>query len=123
MSTDVDSRQPTAGRQFYERQLAYLQSGDVEGLIAQHYHADALLVTFDTAVRGHEALTAYFRRYLEQLGHLEVVSTDNFTETGDTILLEATVSSALGAARVYDAFVLREGKICYHFAGVMGPAR
>lgn len=122
MDMEAETRRPAAGRQFYERQLAYLQAGDVDGLIAQHYHDDALLVTFETAVRGRDALTAYFRRYVQQLGHLEVVSTDNFTETGDAIFLEATVTSALGTARVYDALVLREGKISYHFAGVMGPA-
>lgn len=122
MDVDTDTRQPAAGRQFYERQLAYLQAGDVAGLIARHYHDDALLVTFDAAVRGRDALNEYFGRYLRQLGHLEVVSTDNFRETGDTIFLEATVTTALGAARVYDTFVLREGKITYHFAGVMGPA-
>ena len=122
MDMDADARQPAVGRQFYERQLAYLQAGDVDGLIVQHYHDDALLVTFDTAVRGRDALKEYFGRYLQQLGRLEVVSTDNFRETGDTIFLEATVTPALGAARVYDAFVLHEGRICYHFAGVMGPA-
>ena len=44
---------------------------------------------------------------------------DKFVETEDTILFEATVRSQLGEARVYDALVLREGKIDYHFAGVM----
>jgi hypothetical protein len=31
------------------------------------------------------------------------------------------MTTALGTTRVYDAFVLREGKIAYHFAGVIGP--
>jgi hypothetical protein len=29
------------------------------------------------------------------------------------------VATALGIARVYDAFVLREGKVTHHFAGVI----
>jgi len=116
----MGTRQYVSGRQFYERQLAYLQAGDVEGLIDQHYHDDALLVGFDVTVRGRDALKEYFRRYLRQLGHLEVVSTDKFVETGDAIFLEATMRTALGVARVYDAFVLRDGKISYHFAGVFG---
>ena len=111
-----------SGRQFYERQLTYLQAGDVEGLIDQHYHDDALLVWFDRTIRGRGELTAYFRHYLQQLGQLEVISTDNYTETGDTIFLEATMRTALGIARVYDALVLREDKIAYHFAGMIGPA-
>jgi len=117
----VDTRQYVSGQQFYERQLAYLQAGDVKGLIDHHYHADAALVTFDVTVRGHDALIAHFRGYLQRLGQLEVLSTDKFVETGDTIFLEATMRTALGAARVYDAFVLRDGKIAYHFTGVIDP--
>jgi len=117
----MEPPQGVSGRQFYERQLAYLQGGDVDGLIDHHYHADAALVTFDVTVRGRAALKEYFRRYLRQLGHLEALSTDKFVETGDTIFLEATLRTALGVARVYDAFVLRDGKIAYHFAGVIGP--
>lgn len=114
--------QDGAGQTFYARQLAYLQANDVDGLIGAHYHADAVLVTAAQTVRGREALKTYFTGYLQQLGSLEVISTDNFTASGDTILLEATVRTALGVAQVYDAFVLREGKIAYHFAGVMGRA-
>lgn len=117
----MDRCQYVSGWQFYERQLAYLQAGDVDELIDQHYHDDALLVSFEVTVRGRDALREYFRRYLQQLGQLEVLSTDKFTETGDAIFLEATMRTALGVARVYDAFVLREGKIAYHFAGVIGP--
>ena len=116
----METHHPGTGRQFYKRQVAFLQANDVEGLIEQHYHPDAVLVTFDATVRGRDALIAYFRRYLQQLGSLEVLSTDKFVETGDTIFLEATVATALGIARVYDAFVLRAGKISHHFAGVIG---
>ena len=109
------------GRRFYEEQLNYLAAKDVEGLVANHYNDDAVLISFDVTVRGHEALRDYFRIYLERLGTLAVTSTDKFTETDDTIFFEATVTSNPGAVRVYDAFVLRDGKISYHFAGVMGP--
>jgi hypothetical protein len=116
----MDPLQHRSSRQFYERQLAYLQAHDVEGLIADHYHDDALLVTFGGTARGSEALDEQFRRYLDQIGHLEVISTDRFTATGDSIFLEATMTTDLGTTRVYDAFVLREGKIAYHFAGEIG---
>lgn len=111
---------PGPGRRFYERQVALLQAGDVDGLIEQHYHLDATLIRFEVTVRGHEALKAYFRAYLQQLVFLEVLSTDHFTETEDAIFLEATMRTALGTARVYDVLVLREGKITHHFAGLIG---
>ena len=55
----------------------------------------------------------------QKLSPLVVKSTDKFTSTGDSIFLEATVESAMGQARVYDAFVLRDGKITHHFTGVI----
>ena len=80
-----------SGLQFYERQVAYLQADDVEGLIDRHYREDALLVGFGGRSADDGELKEYFRRYLQRLGQLELVSTDNFAETGDTIFLEATV--------------------------------
>ena len=109
------------GRKFYEEHLGYLTAKDVEGLVANHYNDDAVFISFDVTVKGREALRDYFRTYLERLGTLTVMSTDKFAETEDSILLEATVTSNLGTVRVYDAFVLRDGKISYHFAGVIGP--
>lgn len=110
----------TPGWTFYQRQLDYLRAKNVDGLIEAHYDDDAVLISFDRTVRGHDALKDHFRGYLEMLGDLVVESTDKFTETDDAIFLEATVTSNLGGARVYDAFVLRDGKISHHFTGVIG---
>jgi len=56
--------------------------------------------------------------YLDGLPGMKVMSTDKFVETADTIFLEATISLDAGEAKVYDAFVLRAGKIVRHFAGL-----
>lgn len=108
----------TPGRQLYEKQLDYIFAKDVEGLINNHYNEDAVLIGFDIVVKGRAALKDYFHVYLEKLGHLEVKSTDKFQETEDTVFLEAQVVSNLGPAVVYDAWVLKDGKISYHFTGV-----
>jgi hypothetical protein len=108
----------TGKRQLYEAQLRYLQAGDVDGLIDNQYTDDALLVSFDNQIRGNAALKDYFRGYLQVLGTIEVLSTDRFVETDDTVFFEATMKTNLGQARVFDAWVLRDGKISYHFTGV-----
>jgi hypothetical protein len=108
----------TGKRQLYEAQLRYLQAGDVDGLIDNQYTDDALLVSFDNQIRGNAALKEYFRGYLQVLGTIEVLSTDRFVETDDTVFFEATMKTNLGQARVFDAWVLRDGKISYHFTGV-----
>jgi hypothetical protein len=56
------------------------------------------------------------------LGKLEVVSTDKFVETDDSLFFEATVNTNFGQAKVFDAWVLRDGKISHHFTGVYPPA-
>lgn len=108
-------------REFYERQIDYLVAGDVEGLIDNQYTDDALLVSFDNQIRGNAALKEYFKGYVEMLGKLEVVSTDKFVETDDAVFFEATVNTNFGQAVVFDAWVLRDGKIAYHFTGVHPP--
>ncbi len=108
----------TQAREFYKEQLDYLFAKDVDGLIDNHYNEDALLVGFDFVVKGRDALKAHFRNYLQTLGHLEVKSTNKFRAAEDYLFFEASVVSDLGPAEVYDALVLKEGKISYHFTGV-----
>lgn len=105
------------GLEFYERQLDYLFKKDVDGLIDNHYDEDAELIGFDFVVKGRDALKEHFRNYLGMLGDLKVKSTDKFRETDDTIFFEASVETDLGSAVVYDAFVLENGKVRYHFTG------
>ena len=109
-------------RQFYEAQIGYLLAGDVEGLIDNQYTDDATLVSFDNQIHGNAALKVYFKGYLEMLGSIEVVSTDKFVETADSLFFEATVNTNFGQAKVFDAWVLRDGKISHHFTGVYPPA-
>jgi hypothetical protein len=109
----------SAGREFYDRQVAYLEANDVEGLIQNNYAPDAVLVSFDFQHRGHHALTEHFKEYLKQLGGLKVKSTDKFTETPDSIFFEATVTTGHGEAKVYDVFMLKDGKVTHHFTGLV----
>lgn len=109
------------GRAFYDRQVAFLEANDVEGLIHSQYSPDAELVGFDLNIIGTEALIEHFKEYLAHMGGIKVLSTDKFMETEDTIMFEATVQVAAGIARVYDSFVLlKNGKAAYHFTGLLG---
>jgi hypothetical protein len=107
------------GREFYDRQIQYLLDRDIDALIDNHYNEDAKLVSHDNVIQGRDDLKQYFKGYVEMLGDLQVLSTDKFTDTGDAIMFEATVNSNFGQVRVYDAFVMNNGKIDYHFTGVM----
>jgi ketosteroid isomerase-like protein len=108
----------TPGKQFYARQIAALESYDLEAIMDQ-YHDDAVLVNFDKTVRGKQALREHFTGYLAMLGSLKVLSTDRWTETPEAIYFEATVRTAGGEAKVYDVFMLRDGRATYHFSGMI----
>ena len=108
----------TPGKQFYERQVTYLLSKDVDKLVADQYHEDGMVVSHEFQVQGHEALRQHFREYLKWVDIQKVLSTDKFTETENTVFFEATVRSNFGIVHVFDVFVLDKGKIRYHFTGV-----
>jgi len=110
----------TPGRKFYEEHLAYIQAGDFDGLVDNHYHDDAVFTSFYAVARGREALRAHFRKYLSGLGPM-TIHLDKLAESEDTLLLETTVHAEAGEERTYNAFVLRDGKIAYHFYGVIEP--
>ncbi len=108
----------TPGKAFYQRQIAALEVGNIDVILTQ-YHPDATVIGFDFTVKGHAAIQKHFEGYLERLGALKLKSTDKFTETDDAIFFEATITSNLGEARVYDVFLLQDGKATRHFTGLI----
>ena len=110
----------TPGQDFYTRQVALLEAGNVVGLIATQYAPDAELIGYGLHVIGREALITHFTSYLAGLGSIKLLSTDKFMDAGDAIMFEASIRVAAGVARVYDSFVLKDGKAIHHFTGMLG---
>ena len=110
----------TQGKAFYQRQVSFLEDNDVPGLIASQYAPDAELVGYDLHVSGTQALIKHFTAYLGHLGGIKLISTDKFMETENAIMFEASIKVAAGVARVYDTFVLKDGKAIHHFTGMLG---
>jgi len=108
----------TVGQAFYQQQVAALEAQDIDALVAQ-YHEDAVMIGFDFTVRGHEAIREHLTAYLAKLGGMKLVSTDRFAETEDSIFFEATVHTPLAEAKVYDVFMLRDGRATHQFTGVL----
>ena len=109
----------SAGQRFYNDQVRFCETKDIGG-IRSHYTDDATLVSFDNQIHGGDAIAEYFRGYLDRMAGLTLRSTDKFVETEDTLFFEATIDLDAGVARVYDAFVLRDGRAQYHFTGLLG---
>jgi carbon-monoxide dehydrogenase small subunit len=107
----------TPYKTLYENQVRALLEGDADGLVEKNYLPDAVLASFDFTVKGHEALKAHFRKYMNWVQFKEILSTDKFTETGNGFSFEATARTNRGVVHVYDVFVVTDGKISYHFTG------
>jgi len=111
--------QQTPGWKFYEKHLQYFYDKDIAGLVANDYNEDAIVMSYDFTVKGPEALRQLFTAYLDMIGEFQVVSTEQFRETEDAVLLEATLqTSKVGIRKVYDAFVFKNGKVSYHMTGL-----
>jgi hypothetical protein len=109
----------TPGWKFFEKHLQFFIDKDVDGLLASDYNDDAVCVSYDFAIKGKDGLKSLFSGYLEMVGDIVLRSTDHWRETDDSILIEATMdTSRAGERKVYDIFVMKNGKISYHFTGV-----
>lgn len=109
----------TPGWKFFIKHLDFFINKDVDGLLASDYTDDALVTSYDFAIRGKENLKVLFTQYLEMVGDITLKSTEHWRETEDSILIEATMdTSRAGERKVYDCFVMRDGKIAYHFTGL-----
>jgi hypothetical protein len=111
--------QDTPGWKFFLRHLQFFFDKDVDGLLASDYNDDAACISYDFEVRGKEGLKQLFTTYLEMVGDMKVRTYDHFRDTGDSMVIEATMeTSRAGERKVWDVFVLKDGKISYHFTGI-----
>ncbi len=107
---------PTDLREFFDRQMALIEAGDVDGLLAR-YHEDAVLLRTNVVVRGRAAIRELFTRYLDPPPR--IVSVDGFNAADDSIVYHATLAGPQGERRDYGVLVLRDGKIWRQFAGAL----
>jgi len=110
------------GRDFYKEQLQYLATNDIEGMLREHYHPDAVMVTFDGIRRGHDELGTYFKNTLASMGQITGLTTDYFVETDDCILFKASITdSKRGTVKADNALYFKDGRIYRHLALTILP--
>lgn len=108
------------GNEFFQRRVAALSAGDVDSLV-EDYADDAEVVRFVGVARGPNEIRAYLVGFLAAHRRFDLISIDQFRETDDTVMWEATVETAAGPLQVSEALVFSdEGKIWREFPGVQG---
>jgi hypothetical protein len=111
------------GTAFLQKQVEYLQNHDIEGLIRDHYHPEAQMVTFEFTCEGPEAI----RKYLAEdepakAGRILGMTMNAVSESDDTILFTSTITSEkLGVFVARDALFFKDGKVYRHLALTLPP--
>ena len=115
MAIDTES----ADFKWYLRHVQFFKDKDIDGLLASDYTDDARLMSYDFDLQGHDQLKVAFTQYLEMIGDFTLDSTEQFHKTDDEVILEATLTTEkAGIRKVWDVFLLRDGKISHHFTGL-----
>ena len=111
------------GLDFYNKQLAYLTSGDVEGLMRDLYHEDAEMVSFEFVLKGRDAIKKYLAEdEPAQAGNILNFETVQFAESDDVIMFTARVQSEkMGTFIARDALYLQDGKVVRHLSMTLPP--
>lgn len=106
-------------QEFYENHLKLLAENDADLLVDHDYHDEAQMVLHvadePIVLTGKDALKKQFRDYLAYI-YKGFVSTEKLAITDDSIFLEATIDTANGHAKVYDALYMKDGKIYRHYS-------
>lgn len=106
-----------SARQFHGRYLTYHEEGDADGLADEFFTEDARLSTARVNVSGREAIRTMFKDLFSKESDFTPLSVQNITSDTDYVWFEATVASNLGERKVYDAMLIRDGKVFLQLVG------
>lgn len=110
------------GKEFYKEQLRLMSAGDIDEFLDEHYHPDAVMVTFDGIRRGREELKQYYVDTLKLMGKITSLKTEYFAETEDVIIFKAVITSeGRGTVHADNGLYIKEGKIYRHIALTLLP--
>jgi len=111
------------GQKFLEEHVGYLQKQDFDGLMENHYHEDAELVTFEFVLKGKDAIKQYLAvDQPAQSGKVLGMTMNHYAESDDVIIFTATVNSQkLGVFIARDALYVKDGKVLRHIALTLSP--
>ena len=108
--------EPGRGREFFQEQLQLMGSGQIDRLIDEHYHPQAVMVTFDGVRRGPDELRRYYVERLAALQQVTGLAVKYYVETEDCILFKADLSAVHEHVHADNALYFKDGRIYRHLA-------
>ncbi|MFI6598153.1 nuclear transport factor 2 family protein [Nonomuraea sp. NPDC050536] len=94
--------------ELFERQLALIADGDLEGLLAQ-YHEEATVVRFDRVAHGPEEIRDFFAAYLALKPTVDQVKSRQIA--GDVILYNADMTIGGNQVNAFGTLIVKDGKV------------
>lgn len=109
-----------SGRDLVDHVNELMSTGDVEALCAL-YSADAQMVLYYRVVTGREEIRELLARSLAAHGMYKVISVDQFQDTGDIVMWDATVERDAGILEAtHILFLDGDGLIRRHIPRIRG---
>lgn len=109
----------TSLRALLDRQVEYLERGDLDALVDQ-YHEDAVVVRFDRTFTGREAVRALFAEYLAM--EPRVLELVRFAGAVDTLSYQARMVVGGQEVLAFGTWVIRDDAIWRQTAGSIASA-
>jgi hypothetical protein len=111
-------------KEFFTKHVDRIISLDTDVMVDEEYHEDAVLVSpfpiYDEPapyiIRGNKDLKAFFHRYREWQGNVEIEKVFDYIAADDVISFSAIVKINTGRWVSGVSWYLRDGKIAYHFS-------
>jgi hypothetical protein len=108
--------EPGRGRDFFQEQLQLMGSGQIDRLIDEHYHPEAVMVTFDGVRRGPDELRHYYVERLAKLEQVTGLEVKYYVETEDCILFKTELDAVHEHVHADNALYFKDGRIYRHLA-------
>lgn len=109
---------------FFQKHMGYLMSGDLDGLLKDQYHPDAMLISpFDVlpnakpphVLENGPKLKEFFQAWLKSNDHMQLESLYDFVELDDSIFFQAIINGDAGRFVLGEAWHMRGDKIDRHY--------
>ena len=116
----MDKMMLESGRKLAERMGELMSVGDMDALV-EMYAADAAIVLYSRVASGHDQIRELLTKSLASHGEYVIVSIDQFRDTGDLVMWDATVETSAGLLLTTHIVVLgADGLIRHHVPGIRG---
>lgn len=106
---------------FFRDQIGYRARGDWDGLMRDFYNDDCVMISFDFALYGKEAIKQHFIDGNKAAGKLIGFSVANYNEGKDLIIMRSTVLSEFVLTKAHDTYLFRDGKLSLYSALTVSP--